>query len=60
VKKLPKKLRKLAKKAGFCFWANEKYGPGPGYVDWANEYDNEIVKFAKLLKKHYHGTKIKS
>ena len=55
MKKLPKKIRKIAKRAGFVFWKNESYGPGKGHIDWATEYDNEIVKFTKLLKKHYRG-----
>lgn len=58
--KLSKKYRKLAKKAGFVFWKNEDYGPGKGYIDWSSTYDDEIVKFAKLIVKDFHKNLIKS
>lgn len=43
--------QKLAKKAGFVFWGNEDYGPGPGHIDWASNYDKELHKYSRLLVK---------
>ena len=43
--------QKLAKKAGFVFWGNEDYGPGPGHIDWASNYDKELRKYSRLLVK---------
>ena len=43
------KMQKLAEEAGFIFWGNESYGPGPGHIDWASDYDEEFKKFAELL-----------
>lgn len=53
MKKLSKKYRKLAKKAGFAFWRNEPWGPGKGYIDWGSEYNEEMFKFIKLLEKSF-------
>lgn len=50
MKKLPKKLRKIAKQAGFVFWANESHGPGKNHIDWASDYTRELKRFAKLVK----------
>lgn len=47
--KLNRKLRKIAKKAGFIFWSDELYGPGKNYIDWGSVYDAEMVNFANLL-----------
>lgn len=46
------KVMKLAEKAGFviwdeCDWAEDRVGK----VDWASEYDNELVKFYNLVRK---------
>lgn len=46
-----KKTRKLAKKAGFVFWENEEWKPSGELIDWSCYYDNELVKFAKLVRK---------
>lgn len=46
-------IKKLAKKAGFVFWGNQEWGPGENHIDWACNYDNEILKFAELLRKKY-------
>ncbi len=46
-------IKKLAKKAGFVFWGNQEWGPGEGHIDWACNYDKEIIKFAELLRKKY-------
>lgn len=50
---MKKKIKKLAKKAGFVIWGNASWGPGKGNIDWASNYDKELVKFAKLVKKEY-------
>lgn len=44
-----KRIEKLARKAGFVFWGNEPHGPGPGHIDWASNYDEELERFAELL-----------
>lgn len=49
-KKFTPQLKKLAKKAGFILWTDEEWNPGD-VVDWANRYDDELVKFAKLVAK---------
>jgi hypothetical protein len=48
-----KKIKKLAKKAGFVIWGDESWGPGKGNVDWSSNYDRELKKFAKLIRKEY-------
>jgi len=48
-----KKIKKLAKKAGFVIWGDESWGPGKGNVDWSSNYDRELKKFAELVKKEY-------
>jgi len=48
---MKKKIRKLAKKAGFVFWENEHWGPGWGKIDWGCDYENEMKAFVKLLVK---------
>ena len=47
--KLPPHLLKLAKKAGFCFWEDEHYGPGPDHIDWSSDYTDCLEAFAKLI-----------
>lgn len=47
------KIRKLAKKAGFVIWGDASWGPGKGHIDWSCNYDDELVKFAELLRKEY-------
>ncbi len=44
-----KKIKKLAEKAGFIYWGKEEWGPGPDFIDWSSSYDNELVKFTKLI-----------
>jgi len=29
------RILELLKEAGFVFWQNEPWGPGPGRVDWS-------------------------
>ena len=45
----PKRVRELAKKAGFVFWSDEYHGPGKGYIDWSSNYDKELVAYTKLV-----------
>ena len=40
--------RQLCDKAGFILWGNESWGPGPGNIDWATNYDKEISKLVEL------------
>jgi hypothetical protein len=47
---MKKKTRKLAKKAGFIFWKNEKWKPFGEVIDWSCMYDDELVKFAELVR----------
>ena len=45
------KVLKLAEKAGFVLWDNCDWaGDRVGKVDWACEYDNELVKFYNLVR----------
>ena len=37
-----KKLQEMAVDAGFAFWEDEVWGPGPGNIDWSSEYDMEL------------------
>ena len=37
-----KKLTELAADAGFIFWENEEWGPGPGNIDWSSQYDQQL------------------
>ena len=46
--KFTPQLKELAKEAGFILWEDEDYNPGD-VVDWATRYDDELVKFAKLV-----------
>lgn len=43
------KIKQLAQQAGFVFWGNESYGPGPNHIDWGCDYDEEFNTFVKLL-----------
>ena len=44
-----KKIKDLAKQAGFVTWANEPHSPGAGKIDWAGSYDKELEKFYELV-----------
>lgn len=44
-----KRIEKLAKKAGFCFWTNESWKPDGATVDWSCNYDDQLQKFAELV-----------
>lgn len=53
MKQLPStnKVMKLAKKAGFIFWSKNDWNPERvGKIDWACEYDQELVKFYNLVR----------
>lgn len=45
-------VRDLAQKAGFSFWEDESWGPGPGHIDWSCDYDSEFEAFVALLADH--------
>ena len=51
-------ITKLLEEAGFVFWENESWGPGPGHIDWACNYDLEMVEFVKLLTAEHRQTLI--
>lgn len=39
---LNKKLQELARDAGFVFWNDDPYGPGPDNIDWSSLYDEQL------------------
>ena len=43
-------IKELAKEAGFCMWSDESWRPLGTVVDWANQYDDELVKFYHLVR----------
>ena len=45
------KIRELLVESGFCFWADEEWGPGPGKVSWDCDYEKEMERFVELLVK---------
>jgi hypothetical protein len=46
-------IKALAEEAGFCMWGDESWRPLGTVVDWASQYDNELVKFYHLVKAKY-------
>lgn len=42
-------IKELAEKAGFPFWGNELWGPGPNHIDWSGIYHKEFETFCKLM-----------
>ncbi len=44
-----KKIKELAEKAGFVYWRDEPWGPGPEHIDWSCMYDEEFAKYTELL-----------
>jgi len=52
---MKKKIKKLAKKAGFVIWDDSSWGPGEGNIDWSCDYDKELTKFAQLIVKECAG-----
>jgi len=43
------RIRELLVESGFCFWADEEWGPGPGKVSWDCDYEKEMERFVELL-----------
>jgi len=43
----------LAKEAGFIFWGDEDWGPGPGNIDWSCDYSAEFERFGELILQTY-------
>jgi hypothetical protein len=43
-------IRELAEEAGFATWQEEGWNTDNNVVDWANQYDKELVKFYHLVK----------
>jgi bifunctional DNA-binding transcriptional regulator/antitoxin component of YhaV-PrlF toxin-antitoxin module len=50
---MDKRTQELAEQAGFIFWNDESWGPGPGHIDWACNYDKEFEKLDQLLRQEY-------
>jgi len=50
---MDKRTQELAEQAGFVFWGNESWGPGPGHIDWSCNYDEEFNKLDQLLREEY-------
>ena len=46
-------IKQLAEEAGFVTWNGERWNIDNNVVDWANQYDNELVKFYHLVKAKY-------
>lgn len=42
-------IKRLAKKAGFCFWNGESWAPPNAEIDWSCIYDKEFQKYTELL-----------
>ena len=43
------KIKALAEEAGFVTWNGERWNIDDNVVDWANPYDDELVKFYHLV-----------
>lgn len=52
---MDKRTRELAEQAGFVFWGEESWGPGPGHIDWSCDYTEELVKFDQLMRAEYES-----
>ena len=44
-------IKALAEQAGFVTWQGERWNIDNNVVDWANQYDEELVKFYYLARK---------
>jgi hypothetical protein len=53
------KMLQLAKKAGFIMWSDCEWKPKGATIDWSCDYDKELRKFVKLVKKECHKVKKK-
>jgi hypothetical protein len=49
------KIRELLKESGFCFWADEEWGPGAGKIDWNCDYEKEFDRFVELIVREHLG-----
>ena len=45
-----KRIKELAKKAGFILWGSESWNPGDT-IDWSCRYDDELTKYTELIIK---------
>jgi hypothetical protein len=45
------RIKALAKQAGFIFWKDESWGPGPDNIDWSCDYQIEFNTFVQSLIK---------
>ena len=43
--KFTDEIKDLAEEAGFNMWGDEDWRPKGEVIDWANNYDNELIKF---------------
>lgn len=44
------KYEKMLKKAGFCLWGKEPWRPNGVWVDWADNYDDAMVRLLLMFK----------
>ena len=44
-------IKALAEEAGFVTWNGERWNIDDNVVDWANQYDDELVQFYSLVRK---------
>lgn len=42
-------IRKLAFEAGFIFWENESWKPKDAIIDWSSNYDEDLVRYTRLV-----------
>lgn len=43
------RIKLLAEQAGFIFWEDEHWGPGPGHICWDGGYDDEFDRYTRLI-----------
>ena len=48
--KMSERTKELAEQAGFECWKDEPYRPEGQVIDWASNYDEELEKFAELVR----------
>lgn len=41
--------RNILKSDGFCLWEDEDWKPDGQVVDWSNDYDQALAKFAEAM-----------
>jgi hypothetical protein len=46
---MKKLTEELAREAGFAFWKDESWGPGPNKIDWSGDYEKELEQFVELI-----------